>query len=99
MREHNPSHNKETRNKISQKRKEAWKNPTPSMIAGIEKMKKSKIGHTPWNKGKKNLQTISEETRKLLTEQRNGRKWFTDGNNTYFIRPEHKKPNMRPGRK
>lgn len=99
MKECNPSYNLETKNKISQKRKEAWKNPTLKMIEGIEKMRKSKIGNIPWNKGKKNVQLVTEETRKKLIEQRTGRKWFTDGEKSYFIKPEDSKDNMWLGRK
>jgi hypothetical protein len=52
-----------------------------------------------WNKGKTGLYKTSEETKKLLTEQRLGRKWFTDGVNAYFIKPENAASNLRLGRK
>lgn len=53
----------------------------------------------PWNKGKKGVQVASEETRKILSEQRTGRKWFNDGEKTYFIRPEDAMSHFKPGRK
>lgn len=53
----------------------------------------------PWNKGKKGLQIVSEETRKILKEQRTGRKWYNDDFKTYFIRPEDAQPHYKPGRK
>lgn len=95
----NPSNHDGVRKKISEARKKAWKNPTKSMIEGIEKMRKSKIGKEPVNKGKTGLFKASIETKKLLSEQRTGRKWFTDGQNCFFIRPKDAKPEYKLGRK
>jgi hypothetical protein len=53
----------------------------------------------PWNKGKTGLQITSEETKKLLSQQRTGRKWFNDGEKSYFIHPEIAKSEYKLGRK
>ena len=58
-----------------------------------------KIGKEPPNKGKKGLFKASIETKELLSKQRTGRKWFTDGKNSYFIHPKDAKPDYRLGRK
>jgi hypothetical protein len=52
----------------------------------------------PWNKGKKGVQKTSEHTKALMTKQRTGRKWYNDGEKTYFIRPEDSLPHYRLGR-
>jgi hypothetical protein len=95
----NPNNHDNVRKKISDARKRAWKNPSQSMIEGIEKMRQSKIGKEPSNKGKKGLFKASNETKELLSKQRTGRKWFTDEKNSYFIHPKDAKPNYRLGRK
>lgn len=51
-----------------------------------------------WNKGKKGLQVTSIETKKLLSKQRTGRKWFNDGRKEYFIFKENAKINYNHGR-
>jgi len=98
MRENNPNNHSGVRKKISEARKKAWKNPTPAMIEGVEKMRRSKIGKPPPNKGKPGPKA-SNETKKLLVEQRTGRKWYTDGEKSYFLHPKDAKPNYRLGRK
>jgi hypothetical protein len=35
----------------------------------------------------------------MLSEQRTGRKWFTDGEKSYFIHPENAKSEYKLGRK
>lgn len=98
LKENNPSNNETVKEKISKARKEAWKNPTKAMIDGIEKMKKSKLGKEPVNKGKKGLYKASKETIELYTLQRTGRKWYNDGEKTYFIFPKDAKNNYKKGR-
>jgi hypothetical protein len=95
----NPNNHIGVRKKISDARKKAWQNPTKSMIDGIEKMRKSKMGKSPHNKGKSGVYKSSVETKKLLSKQRTGRKWFTDGEKSYFIHPENAKPEYKLGRK
>jgi hypothetical protein len=53
----------------------------------------------PWNKGKTGLYKMSDETKSILVEQRTGRKWYTDGQKSYFIHPENAKLNYKLGRK
>ena len=60
---------------------------------------KSALGREPWNKGKTGLYKLSDETKSILVEQRTGRKWYTDGQKSYFIHPENAKPNYKLGRK
>jgi hypothetical protein len=98
LKENNPNNHISVREKISEARKKAWKNPTKSMIEGIEKMRKSKTGKPPHNKGKPGTKA-SNETKQLLSQQRTGRKWFTDGEKSYFIHPSDAKSNYRVGRK
>lgn len=43
--------------------------------------------------------TAREETKKLMSEQRTGRKWHTDGEKSYFIHPTEAQPHYRLGRK
>lgn len=99
MQGHNPNNHEGVRKKISDARKRAWKNPTQAMVDGIEKMRISKIGKEPSNKGQKGIFKASEETKKMLSEQRTGRKWFTDGEKSYFIHPENAKCEYKLGRK
>jgi len=40
--------------------------------------------NSPWNKGKTGLQKVSVETKKLMSKQRVGRKWFNDGIKEFF---------------
>jgi hypothetical protein len=98
LRENNPNNHKNVKEKISIARKKAWKNPTQSMIDGIEKMRKSKIGKEPPNKGQKGIHKASKETKQLLSNQRTGRKWYNDGEKTYFIFPKDAKTNYKKGR-
>jgi len=95
----NPNNHEGVREKISQARKKAWENPTQAMIDGIEKMRKSKIGKPSYNRGVYGIYKASSETKKILSEQRTGRKWFTDGEKTYFIHPENAEPHFKLGRK
>jgi len=99
MYHNNPNNHLDVKIKISKARKLAWKNPTKAMMDGIEKMRQSKMGKSPSNKGTKGIVTASKETKKLLSEQRTGRKWYTDGEKSYFIFPEDAKTNYRLGRK
>lgn len=69
------STNKEWRKKVSEACKTTAKNRT----------------NKPWNKGIVGVVKAREETKKLMTEQRLGRKWYNDGNKTYFIFPEEAK--------
>lgn len=62
MYRNNPNNHPGVREKISKARKAAWANPTPAMIEGIEKMRKSKIGKVAHNKGKTGHK-MSEETK------------------------------------
>jgi len=41
-------------------------------------------GTEPWNKGQKGVQVVTDETRAKLSKQRTGRKWFNDGEKSYF---------------
>jgi hypothetical protein len=95
----NPNNHSGVRKKISDSRKKAWQNPTQSMIDGIEKMRKSKTGKPSKNKGIYGVHKASMETKKLLSEQRRGRKWFNDGEKSYFIHPENAKNEYKLGRK
>lgn len=99
MYQNNPNNHLGVREKISQARKKAWENPTKAMLDGIEKMRKSKIGKAPSNKGIVGVVIVSEKTKKIWSEQRVGRKWYTDGVKSYFIKPENAKPEYKPGRK
>ncbi len=98
LRENNPNNHENVRRKISLSRKKAWENPTKAMIDGIEKMRQSKIGKEPPNKGKKAIHKVTNETKELLSKQRTGRKWYNDGIKTYFIFPEDAKTNYKKGR-
>jgi hypothetical protein len=93
-----PAKRKDVREKISEARKKAWKNPTQAMLDGIEKMRMSKIGKPPSNKGKPGPKA-SKETKELLKKQRLGRKWYNDGEKSYFIHPENAKMSYKLGRK
>jgi hypothetical protein len=95
----NPNNHSGVRKKISDSRKKAWQNPTQSMIDGIEKMRKSKIGKPSKNKGICGVHKASIETKNLLSEQRRGRKWFNDGEKSYFIHPKNAKNEYKLGRK
>ena len=53
----------------------------------------------PWNKGIVGIVKASEKTKKLMTGQRLGRKWYNDGINTYFVHPENAQPHYKLGRK
>jgi hypothetical protein len=97
LRENNPVYHKDVREKISEARKKAWKNPTQAMLDGIEKMRMSKIGKPPSNKGKPGPKA-SKETKELLKKQRLGRKWYNDGEKSYFIHPENAKMSYKLGR-
>jgi len=99
LQDNNPSYNENVKKRISLARKKAWQNPTKSMLEGIEKMRQSKIGKSPPNKGITGKIKASKETKELLSKQRNGRKWFNDGEKTYFIFPKDAKPNYILGRK
>jgi len=93
----NPNNHLDVRKKISEGRKKAWKNPTEKMMLGIEKMRMSKIGKPSSNKGKPGKKA-SDEIKKILGEQRTGRKWFNDGINEFFIYEKSKKDNYKTGR-
>lgn len=95
----NPNNHVGVKTKISIARKKAWQNPTQSMIDGIEKMRKSKIGKPSPNKGIHGVYKASPETKQLLSQQRTGRKWFTDGTKSFFIHPKNAKPEYKLGRK
>lgn len=100
--------------KMRKKMSEAMKN-SDKHKAGIKKRSKNKQWkenvsracvetaknrtNDPWNKGKIGVQKVSEETRKMLSEQRSGRKWYNDGAKTYFIKPEKALPHYKQGRK
>jgi hypothetical protein len=99
MQSNNPNNHDGVRKKISDARKEAWKNPTQAMKDGILKMRLSKIGKEPPNKGVIGVIKASDKTKKLLSEQRTGRKWYTDGQKSYFIHSKDAKLNYRLGRK
>jgi hypothetical protein len=99
MQLNNPNNHDGVRKKISDARKEAWKNPTQAMKDGILKMRLSKIGKEPSNKGVIGVIKASDKTKKLLSEQRTGRKWYTDGQKSYFIHSKNAKLNYRLGRK
>jgi len=99
LQDNNPSYNENVKKRISLARKKAWQNPTKSMLEGIEKMRQSKIGKSPPNKGIIGKIKASKETKEILSKQRNGRKWFNDGEKTYFIFPKDAKPNYILGRK
>jgi len=47
-----------------------------------------------WNKGKAGLQKHDGETKKLMSKQRLGRKWYNDGKNEYFSHEPHKDWNL-----
>jgi hypothetical protein len=98
LKENNPNDHENVRKKISEARKKAWQKPSQAMIDGIEKMRKSKIGKSPSNKGQKGVQKASEETKRLLSQQRTGRKWYNDGKKTYFVFPKDAKPHFKKGR-
>lgn len=53
----------------------------------------------PWNKGKVGVQKLNDETKKLMSQQKTGRKWYTDGERSYFVRPENAEPHYVLGRK
>lgn len=99
LKENNPSNHEDVRKKISLARKKAWENPTPAMLEGIEKMRKSKIGKSPSNKGSRGIIKASKETKDLLSKQRKGRKWYNDGTKSYFIFPKDAKEHYKIGRK
>ena len=65
----------DVRKKISESRKKAWQNPTEAMILGIEKMRQSKIGKSPWNKGKPGKKWTSEQREKLMSIRAEKRKY------------------------
>lgn len=98
MQLNNPNNHVGVKKKISEARKKCWQNPSQAMLDGIEKMRLSKIGKEPPNKGKKGIIKASDETKKLLSQQRYGRKWFNDGVKTYFIKPEDAKSHYKEGR-
>jgi hypothetical protein len=98
MQENNPSFDIDVRKKISDARKLAWKNPSQKMIDGIEKMRKSKIGKPSPYKGIKGRFTQTEEWKQETSKRGKGRKWFNDGKQTYFIRPENALSNYVSGR-
>lgn len=96
--DNNPSKSVDVRKKISEKRKEQWKNPSKAMLDGIEKMRISKKGKIAHNKGVIGVYKMSADTKRRFSQMRTGRKWYNDGTKTYFIHPSNKKDNYVLGR-
>lgn len=69
---YNKHFTKEVREKLSKSHK--GKKPHSFSKETRKKMSLAKIGHTPWNKGRKGVQLFSKETRKRMGESRKGRK-------------------------
>lgn len=88
--------------KNSNKHKEGIKNRNDDWLKNVSnacRITAKNRTNDPWNKGKTGLYTMSDETKKVLVEQRTGRKWYTDGRKSYFIYPKDAKSNYKLGRK
>lgn len=88
--------------KNSDKHKQAIENRNDEWLKNVSNAcritAKNRTNET-WNKGKIGLYKTTDETKKLLSKQRTGRKWFTNDVNSFFIHPENVKPDYRLGRK
>lgn len=84
----------ETKNKISEALKQYYSDKTnhPFFNKTHSDVAKQKI------KEKRANQIITDETKKKLSESAKGCKWFTDGTNTFFIKPEAALPHYTLGR-
>lgn len=83
--------------KLSLKKRSNNKNWIQAITKHCQEIAKTRTNES-WNKGKKGMQPVTVETRLKISQRNLGRKWYTNGEVSKFVLPQHAPIGYREGR-